>query len=324
MGVNIDLKDKKILYNLSMDGRMSYTQLGKKVGLSKNAVKYRIERLKKEGVINKVTCVVNLGVLGLNTCVVLFRFNDDLKENKDIIEFFKNHEFSGWVTTMSGEWDVLSELVYRDMNHLNEILGRIRAYFGETLSMIKPLFSHDALQVENTVRSFFDEEIPKKKRVREKAEFNKKDRKILNLLSIDSSQSFVDIASVMDMSADAIVYRVNNLIKKGAIVKFFPRIPMKKIGYFEYLFVIKMKNLDNKVKEKIENALGNHKNVTYSFFDPLSMSYVFVFGFRSVEEIDSLTRGFRKEYRNYIEEQNYHMIGEEIVYNLFPAGLINN
>jgi DNA-binding Lrp family transcriptional regulator len=59
----LDIKDRKLLYYLSEDSRLSYTQLAKKVALSKNAVKYRITRLKTMGVIKQFTSVINLGAL---------------------------------------------------------------------------------------------------------------------------------------------------------------------------------------------------------------------------------------------------------------------
>ena len=47
----IDLKDRKILYHLDLDCRQSLTQIGKKVGLKKDVVAYRIKRMQDEGLI---------------------------------------------------------------------------------------------------------------------------------------------------------------------------------------------------------------------------------------------------------------------------------
>ena len=49
--MKIDLKDKKILYELDLDCRQSNTQIGKKVGLKKDVVAYRIKRMQDEGVL---------------------------------------------------------------------------------------------------------------------------------------------------------------------------------------------------------------------------------------------------------------------------------
>ena len=63
----MDKKDRKLLYYLSLNSRESHTQLSKKIGLSKNSVKYRIERLQKEGVIKQFTIMPNFSKCKLDT-----------------------------------------------------------------------------------------------------------------------------------------------------------------------------------------------------------------------------------------------------------------
>ena len=47
----LDLKDRKILYYLDLNCRQSNSQIGKKVGLSKQVVDYRIKRMEEGGII---------------------------------------------------------------------------------------------------------------------------------------------------------------------------------------------------------------------------------------------------------------------------------
>ena len=47
--VKLDLKNKKICRCLSENARTPYTKIAKQVGLSKDAVKYRIKNLEKTG-----------------------------------------------------------------------------------------------------------------------------------------------------------------------------------------------------------------------------------------------------------------------------------
>lgn len=55
----IDHIDKKIINELIKDGRKSYVELAEKVGLSRVAVKDRIQTLLDEGVIEQFTIAVN-------------------------------------------------------------------------------------------------------------------------------------------------------------------------------------------------------------------------------------------------------------------------
>lgn len=61
----LDIIDRKIIYVLDFDARMSLTQLGKKVGISKQVAKYRIESLVKRGVIKGFYTDANASKLGL-------------------------------------------------------------------------------------------------------------------------------------------------------------------------------------------------------------------------------------------------------------------
>ncbi len=57
--MKLDNIDKKLLEELAEDGRLSYDDLAEKVGLSRVAVKDRIQNLKEKGVIEKFTVVIN-------------------------------------------------------------------------------------------------------------------------------------------------------------------------------------------------------------------------------------------------------------------------
>lgn len=57
--MKLDNIDKQLLAALSEDGRLSYVELAERVGLSRVAVKDRIQNLKDKGVIEKFTVVIN-------------------------------------------------------------------------------------------------------------------------------------------------------------------------------------------------------------------------------------------------------------------------
>ena len=55
----LDETDQKILMLLTENGRMSYSRIGAQVGLSRVAVKARVQALEEQGVIEGYTAVVN-------------------------------------------------------------------------------------------------------------------------------------------------------------------------------------------------------------------------------------------------------------------------
>ena len=61
----LDIKDVKILSELDRDARLSNIQIGRKVGLSKEVVKYRIDNMIKRGVIIRFHTVINYFKIGM-------------------------------------------------------------------------------------------------------------------------------------------------------------------------------------------------------------------------------------------------------------------
>ncbi|EIJ80441.1 transcriptional regulator, AsnC family [Bacillus methanolicus PB1] len=64
--LDIDEIDRKILTRLHENSRISYTDLGKEIGLSRVAVQARINNLIEKGVIEKFTTVINPTKIGIH------------------------------------------------------------------------------------------------------------------------------------------------------------------------------------------------------------------------------------------------------------------
>jgi len=60
----LDEIDQKILNLLSENSRMSYVEIGKKVNLSRVAVKSRIDTLEEKGVIEQYSIIINPQKIG--------------------------------------------------------------------------------------------------------------------------------------------------------------------------------------------------------------------------------------------------------------------
>ena len=67
--IDLDLKDRKILYELDLGARQSLSSIGRKVGLSKEVVNYRINRLTELGIIKGFYARIDSSRVGL----VIFR-----------------------------------------------------------------------------------------------------------------------------------------------------------------------------------------------------------------------------------------------------------
>ena len=326
--IKLDKKDKKLIYFLSKNARMSHTQLSHKIGLSKNAVKYRIERLQKEGIITDFSAIIDLGALKCGTFTMLMKINEDIYENPEIIDYFKNHEFVNWAETLSGQWDLYVEFVYKSVSHISKIVSDIALNLSGKLNKYEVFFSEQILRVEHLIKDFYKdldvEELPIKKGFGTGYDVDKIDKRILHLLAKNSALHYLEISRRLDLSLDVIRYRMKRLQEQGILVKFFPEISLSKLGYARYLFITQLKNISQVKMEDIKKSIQLNNNILYAFFDPITSNLIFVCAFKNSDGIDHLSRSLRRSYSDIIEKQEYLIIKEMIAFNLFPKGLLES
>ena len=74
--MKLDIKDKKILYELDKNAKISASDVAKIVLLSKDAVGYRIKNLEDKGIIRGYRAVVDLTKLGYSLFRVYLKLID--------------------------------------------------------------------------------------------------------------------------------------------------------------------------------------------------------------------------------------------------------
>jgi len=323
--VKIDVKDKKLLFELTQDCRQSDTQLAKKIGLSKNAVKYRTKRLVNEGVITQFSTIINLDALNICTAIVLFKFNADVYQEKEIINYFKNHFFTDWVELLSGNWDVLVEFVFSDLNKFERIMQEVHAYFGNNLNITRHFFSLDIIKVDHFIHEIYGEiNTPLKtqqKKQKNKVSITKEEKQLLSVLSKDASQSFVALAQQLNSSVDIVRYHYKKLIDEGVLIQCLAEINPRKLGYEQYVTLLKLHNTEKESVQQLKQFVKQQGNIIYAFVDMISSTLFLVSSFSSFENMDQNTRIIRQQWRSIIKDQEYVHIKERVKFNLFPEGL---
>lgn len=124
--MGLDDIDTRILGELSNDGRMSYRELGKRVGLSPTAAAARVDRLVDEGVIAGFTARINHAALG-NTIHALVDIK--LNHSKFGADFVPLLESLSEVTAarfVTGPFDCALDVWVPSPDHLNWLLAELK------------------------------------------------------------------------------------------------------------------------------------------------------------------------------------------------------
>lgn len=126
--VQLDDVSKRIIEQLQDDGRRSYAEIGKAVGLSEAAVRQRVQKLTESGVMQVVAVTDPLQLGFFRQAMIGVRVTGD---TRDVAEALGALDAVDYVVLTAGSFDILAEVVCEDDDDLIDLLNSsIRAIPG--------------------------------------------------------------------------------------------------------------------------------------------------------------------------------------------------
>jgi DNA-binding Lrp family transcriptional regulator len=124
--LRLDRLDQQIIASLATDARRSYAQIGAEVSLSAPAVKRRVDRLRRDGVIRRFAAVVDPASVGWTTEAFVEVYCRGRTPPSELAALAQRlpEVVAGY--TITGEADAMLHLRTSDIRHLEQVLERIR------------------------------------------------------------------------------------------------------------------------------------------------------------------------------------------------------
>jgi len=229
----IELKDKKILYELDRNSRQTLSRIGKNVRLPKSVVAYRMKKLEETGIIKNFYTVINFYKLGyINLAIyVNYQYYTPAIE-KEIINYFVDSKYSWWVANIQGRYDLVVLFLVKDLNDFF-------SFWRKTLMKYKFNFQDCSIafftKTYSYPHSFLLDDYKRDNREKmeivdggKKVDIDNKDLQILHLIDLNSRIPLTEIAKKLNSSATMINYRIKKLIKIGVIQGFRTNIDFSK------------------------------------------------------------------------------------------------
>jgi len=121
--VDIDEIDKKILIEFRKNGRVTFTDLSKKLGLSVASIKNRVDKLERLGAIKGYSALVEPAFLEeyLQALIELELLADDPRAEKVLQEIGTLENVLG-IYKKTGEFQVMIRANFRNMDELKDFL----------------------------------------------------------------------------------------------------------------------------------------------------------------------------------------------------------
>ncbi len=319
----MDLKDKKILFELSYNSRIPVTRLAKRIGLSREMTNYKLKKLEKS-IIKKYSSQANIELLGFQrtACYITLK-NCSLEEEKKLIKFLINHKFISAISTIIGKYDIIFDVFYKNNEQLQKIIMEINNLFQDK---IKDLFFISMLAEQKIFyNKLFEQKIritgeQKTKKIKKTDET---DLKILKILNENARESLVNISRKTGLKANAIGYRIKELEKNNLIEQSTIFINMEKLGINIYNLQIKINKL--KSQGKLMLFLRENKRVFYYYLYTGNKDWDVDVGI--IKEKHDDLKNFIRELKQYFGEiinlKEIYLI-DEIHKEELPEGLFSN
>ncbi|UCD21143.1 MAG: Lrp/AsnC family transcriptional regulator [archaeon] len=260
--IKLDLKDRKILYELDINARQTISEIAKKVKLNKNTVNYKIKKLENEKLILGYYTVVDYSKLGFISLRVYFNFfNTKPEHEKEIINFLIKNKKVGVVGQVESPYDIIFQAWVKNIYEFDDFWFKFKKKFRQFIWK-------ERVYLVNRVYNFKRKYITDKPNYEyefgggsKKEKFDEFDLKILKLLARNARIPIIDIAEKLKVPERTIAYRIKQLEKKKIIMGYRLNLDAIKIGYEYYKLNCVLNSMED--YERLFQFSQQHPNVIF-------------------------------------------------------------
>jgi len=318
--MKLDLKDKKILYELDLNSRATLNEIAKKVGLSKQVVDYRLKNLIKESAIKQFYTVINFSKLGYTQYKLYLKFqNVNVEKEKEIADYWTQNKNSVWVASCRGRWDLATSILARDINDFGEILSNFINQYGIfvlekdiLITQISPVFTKAYLTEKKEKKKFtYGGEI-------EHYELDDIDIKILKIISTNARLTILEMIDQLNLTRDVINYRIKKLTKDKILSQYRISINLDKIEHKLYKIILRLHSPTQEKEKQLITYVASHTHGTQYLKLVGSWDVELEFEVKDEEQLHEILLEIRNRFSEIIRDYDTLLVHQEHKLNYFP------
>ena len=244
----LDIKDKKILYELDINARNSISKIAKRVGLSKEVVNYRIKNLEISKIITGYHTIINFWKLGYKTIRVYLQLIDiSLEDKQKLVNYLIKESQVIFILKTESEYEIGFGILVTDFISFEIFFNKVELQFKKfilkkQISIYTYIYNfHRKYLLVNNKEQLLPIVISECQKVI----YDNLDINILKLMAGDARISLLDIALKLNISPRTISYRIKQLEKKEIIRGYRAILNVDKINYQSYKIDIILNDIND-------------------------------------------------------------------------------
>jgi DNA-binding Lrp family transcriptional regulator len=261
----LDKRDKDLLILLYADSRMSFTEMGKRLKVSGSTVERRIAQLEKAGIITLLFANVNLTKIGFKSYRIYLKFDVFNSETeREVLDMFESYPNTLWGAITEGPYDVLWRITARNELELDGAINRIMEKFGNRITekTIITTIYQTYLPLSRILGGERENKLPFEKAATSE-KIDDTDIKILAALYGNARETTVEIAKLVDLTPDAVNYRIRRLVKEGFILGYTAWYDARRLGFDYYKIFISFRTITKENEKSFLVFCAQNGNVVF-------------------------------------------------------------
>ncbi|MBS3145078.1 Lrp/AsnC family transcriptional regulator [Candidatus Woesearchaeota archaeon] len=309
----MDKKDKQILYYLDQNARMSYTQ---------ETVRYRVNNLIKQGIIDGFITIINQPKLGITPYQIMLKLqNTDEEKKKRIITYLKENKNIAWVGDLEGNFDIACIVAVENHLQLEKMITHLYDSFSPFI-MRKTISIN--LTGEFLPRDYLlDKErkagvAPKYQAQEEIVVLDEINKKLCHLLATNARLSSIELSKILKISPDSVIQRMKKLVKEKIILGSTITLHEEKIQQAHYKLLLYLNNhTEEKIKSLIRYAKMNNR--VFAIMKTLAAwDYEFDIEVENIHQLKEFTTVLTKEFSSIIKDYDVLRIVSMPKFTFYP------
>jgi Lrp/AsnC family transcriptional regulator, leucine-responsive regulatory protein len=322
MSSKLDKLDNSLLFELDRAARQSYSQIARKLGVSKDVILYRVKRLENLEIVTGYYALIDFSKLGYFIVRVYLRLqyiSPDLEA--DLIRTLVKNPNTLQVYKTDGPWNIAMGILVKSFEEFHSLWERIelsyRRYIMEREVTILSTYIHyyrnyliDRPNWENT---------PVVTGTSEKEPLDEKDLFMLHQLAVDGKTPIVKLSKLIRLSVPATVHKLKQLEKNKVILAYRAKIAFEKLGYEYYKVDISLDDVNK--RQAIRNYLQLSPNIAYEDITIGGSDLEFDVEVKSYEIFTSLITDLRRKFPGVIRSHRFYKATSIYKYIYLPEKL---
>jgi DNA-binding Lrp family transcriptional regulator len=320
--MELDIIDKKIIYELGRNSRLSFKEIAKNINSKKEVVAYRFNQLIKNKVITKFVPVFALSKIGIFSSKIYIRLHglNEESENKLYNNLLQDKDII-WVAKSAGRWDLLLGMYTKNIIDFSKLKEKILTKFGKYIK------DYDITQIEEGLVFNRDYLINKHPIYRNQFLFGGDtdnitlkdiELKIINLIKNNARFKVLDIAEQLKIDPRTVMTIIKNLEKKRILQGYTVFLDLKKIGYQLHKLCIHFENYNKDDVEILITLLKQDPKIIHLIKSLGSWEIEIEIESNNLQDIYDFINKLKNKFPKLIKQIDLVTITEELKLNFFP------